>query len=88
MPHLRSLFVVVILLRFIFDFNDFTTLALLTGGGPVHSTETLPLLVYRQMFGLFDTGAAAAVAVLMLIFLLGLAIAYLQLATRGERVSE
>jgi multiple sugar transport system permease protein len=88
LPHLRSLFIVVILLRFIFDFNDFTTLALLTGGGPVHSTETLPLLVYRQMFGLFDTGAAAAVAVLMLIFLLGLAIAYLQLATRGERVSE
>jgi multiple sugar transport system permease protein len=88
LPHLRSLFIVVILLRFIFDFNDFTTLALLTGGGPVHFTETLPLLVYRQMFGLFDTGAAAAVAVLMLAFLLILAIAYLQLATRGERVSE
>jgi ABC-type sugar transport system permease subunit len=30
--------VVLILLRFIFDFNDFTTLALLTGGGPVHAT--------------------------------------------------
>jgi multiple sugar transport system permease protein len=88
LPHLRSLFVVVILLRFIFDFNDFTTLALLTGGGPVHATETLPLLVYRQMFGLFDIGAAAAVAVLMLIFLLALSIVYLQLATRGERVSE
>jgi ABC-type sugar transport system permease subunit len=54
----------------------------------VHATETLPLLVYRQMFGLFDTGAAASVAVLMLLFLLMLAIAYLQLATRGERVSE
>jgi multiple sugar transport system permease protein len=88
LPHLRSLFVVVILLRFIFDFNDFTTLALLTGGGPIHSTETLPLLVYRQMFGVFDTGAAAAVAVLMLLFLLVLAIVYLQLATRAERVSE
>jgi multiple sugar transport system permease protein len=88
LPHLRSLFVVVILLRFIFDFNDFTTLAQLTGGGPVHATETLPLLVYRQMFGLFDTGAAASVAVLMLIFLLMLAVAYLQLATRGERVTE
>jgi multiple sugar transport system permease protein len=88
MPHLRSLFVVIILLRFIFDFNDFTTLALLTGGGPIHSTETLPLLVYRQMFGLADTGAAAAVAVLMLIFLLTLSVVYLQLANRGERVSE
>jgi multiple sugar transport system permease protein len=88
LPHLRSLFVVLILLRFIFDFNDFTTLALLTGGGPVHATETLPLLVYRQMFGLADTGAAAAVAVLMLLFLLILAIVYLQLANRGERVSE
>jgi len=86
LPHLRSLFVVLILLRFIFDFNDFTTLALLTGGGPVHATETLPLLVYRQMFGLSDTGAAAAVAVLMLLFLLILSIVYLQLANRGERV--
>ncbi|HLZ21169.1 MAG TPA: sugar ABC transporter permease [Ktedonobacterales bacterium] len=88
LPHLRSLFIVVVLLRFIFDFNDFTTLALLTGGGPVHATETLPLLVYRQMFGLFDTGAAAAVAVLMLLFLLLLAVAYLQLTGRSERVSE
>ena len=87
LPHLRSLFVVLILLRFIFDFNDFTTLALLTGGGPVHATETLPLLVYRQMFGLADTGAAAAVAVLMLLFLLILAVVYLQLANRGERAS-
>ncbi len=88
LPHLRSLFVVLILLRFIFDFNDFTTLALLTGGGPVHATETLPLLVYRQMFGLADTGAAASVAVLMLLFLLILAVVYLQLANRGERVNE
>src|SRR5579859_6452708 len=90
LPHLRSLFVVLILLRFIFDFNDFTTLALLTGGGPVHATETLPLLVYRQMFGLADTGAAAAVAVLMLLFLLILSIVYLQLTNRGEseRVGE
>jgi multiple sugar transport system permease protein len=88
LPHLRSLFVVVVLLRFIFDFNDFTTLALLTGGGPVHSTETLPLLVYRQMFGLFDTGAAAAVAVLMLLFLLTLAVIYLHFASKGERASQ
>ncbi len=88
LPHLRSLFVVVILLRFIFDFNDFTTLALLTGGGPIHATETLPLLVYRQMFGLADTGAAAAVAVLMLLFLLILSVVYLQLAGRLEKVSE
>jgi multiple sugar transport system permease protein len=88
LPHLRSLFVVLILLRFIFDFNDFTTLALLTGGGPVHSTETLPLLVYRQMFGLTDTGAAAAVAVLMLLFLVILSAVYLQVANRGEAVRE
>ena len=35
-----------------------------------------------------DTGAAASVAVLMLLFLLILAVVYLQLANRGERVSE
>jgi len=85
LPHLKSLFIVIILLRFIFDFNDFTTLALLTGGGPVHATETLPLLVYRQLFGLFDTGAAAALAVLMLLFLMCVAVIYLHFATRGER---
>src|SRR6266849_5439223 len=43
LPHLRSLFVVLILLRFIFDFNDFTTLALLTGGGPVQSGEIVEI---------------------------------------------
>lgn len=80
LPHLRSLLVVVILLRFIFDFNDFTILAILTGGGPLHATETMPLLVYREMFGLNNVGAAATVAVLMLIMLLVLSVVYMRIA--------
>lgn len=84
LPHLRSVLIVVVLLRFIFDFNDFTMLALLTGGGPLRVTETLPLLVYRQMFGRFNAGAAAAVAVIMLVILVILSLIYLRLAGAGK----
>ena len=38
---------IVILLRAIWDFKEFDLIYLLTGGGPVTSTQTLPLLVYK-----------------------------------------
>ena len=70
LPQLREVLLIVVLLRAIWDFKEFDLLYLLTGGGPVDATQTLPLLVYQQAFALNDMGRASAVAVLMLIVLL------------------
>lgn len=84
LPQLRDVLVVVILLRAIWDFKEFDLIFLLTGGGPIISTQTLPLLVYSEAFGLYDMGAATAVAVSMMLVMLSFMILYLKVADRGE----
>ena len=76
LPQLREVLFIVILLRAIWDFKEFDLIYLLTGGGPVTSTQTLPLLVYKQAFALNEMGGASAVAVLMMLFMLGFMILY------------
>jgi multiple sugar transport system permease protein len=85
LPQLREVLVVVILLRAIWDFKEFDLIYLLTGGGPVISTQTLPLMVYKDAFGLNDMGRASAVAVSMMLVMLTFMVVYLRLAGRNER---
>ena len=76
LPQLRDVLFIVVLLRAIWDFKEFDLIYLMTGGGPVTSTQTLPLLVYKQAFALNEMGGASAVAVLMMLFMLGFMILY------------
>lgn len=66
LPQLRDVLAIIILLRAIWDFKEFDLLYMMTGGGPVTATETLPLLVYKQAFPLMQMGKAAATAMLMM----------------------
>jgi multiple sugar transport system permease protein len=70
LPQLRSVLVIVVLLRAIWDFKEFDLIFLLTGGGPLDNTQTLPLLVYQEAFAQQDMGRASAVAVLMMLLML------------------
>jgi multiple sugar transport system permease protein len=85
LPQLRDVLVVVILLRAIWDFKEFDLIYLLTGGGPIIATQTLPLMVYKDAFGLNDMGRASAVAVSMMLVMLTFMIVYLRMAGRDER---
>ena len=66
LPQLAEVLGIVVLLRAIWDFKEFDLLFLLTGGGPVDSTRTLPLIVYQEAFGLNEMGMASAYAVSMM----------------------
>lgn len=85
LPQLKEVLVVVILLRAIWDFKEFDLIYLLTGGGPVISTQTLPLMVYKEAFGLNDMGRASAIAVSMMLVMLVFMVLYLRSASRSER---
>jgi multiple sugar transport system permease protein len=63
---LANVLSVVVLLRAIWDFREFDLIFLMTGGGPVMGTTTLPLLVYKEAFALFKMGRALSIAVVML----------------------
>jgi multiple sugar transport system permease protein len=85
-PQLRGVLVIVVLLRAIWDFKEFDLIFLLTGGGPLNGTETLPLLVYQYAFAILNMGKAATVAVLMLVTMLAMMMAYL--ASYGVEAEE
>jgi multiple sugar transport system permease protein len=84
LPQLSGVLAIVVLLRSIWDFKEFDLVYLMTGGGPGTSTETLPILVYREAFQLLDFGRGAAVAVAMLAFLLVPFAAYFVVIRRLE----
>ena len=77
LPQLRDVLIVVVLLRTIWDFKEFDLIYLLTGGGPIIGTQTLPLMVYKEAFALNQMGGASAVAVLMMLIMLLFMMLYL-----------
>ena len=83
LPQLRDVLVVIILLRAIWDFKEFDLIFLLTGGGPVISTQTLPLLVYKEAFALNQMGMAAAYAVVMMAIMLVFMVVYVRKTRQG-----
>jgi multiple sugar transport system permease protein len=68
LPMLMGILSVLFLLRFIWTFNKFDDIFLLTGGNA--GTRTLTVNVYEQAFALSNIGAGAAVAVVILLCLL------------------
>lgn len=60
----RSTYISWILMT-IFVVNDFPTIYLLTGGGPIDATTTLVILAYRSVFENFQVGFGVAIAFLM-----------------------
>ncbi|WP_349364738.1 MAG: sugar ABC transporter permease [Roseitalea porphyridii] len=78
LPQLREVLIVIILLRAIWDFKEFDLIWLMTGGGPINSTQTLPLVVYQEAFGLNQMGMAAAYAVTMMVVMLAFMLIYLR----------
>ncbi|MEM9754898.1 MAG: sugar ABC transporter permease [Pseudomonadota bacterium] len=86
LPQLREVLVVIVMLRAIWDFKEFDLIYLLTGGGPITSTQTLPLLVYKEAFALNQMGAASAYAVVMMAIMLVFMLVYIR-RTRSEETS-
>lgn len=76
LPNLRTTLLVIALLRGIWMFNKFDSIWLVTRGGPLKATETLPVYAYRLAFEEFDFGLAAAACTFMFAVLVVGAIVY------------
>jgi multiple sugar transport system permease protein len=82
MPQLIGILSTLFLLRFIWTFNKFDDIFLLTGGAA--GTRTLTVDVYEQGFALSNLGAGAAVAVVIFFMLLVFAIVYFRFVHRED----
>lgn len=79
LPLILPVMLVIGMLRTIWNFNNFEVVFLLTQGGPLGRTETLPLLIYRIVFGDFSLGRGAALAVIVLLILTAMSFVYWRL---------
>ena len=82
LPTLMGILSILFLLRFIWTFNKFDDIFLLTGGSA--DTRTLTVNVYEQAFAVSNIGASSAVAVLIFIFLLFFSIFFFRYFNREE----
>ena len=64
------------------SFQIFDAVAVMTQGGPLHSTNVYVYYLYQQAFQYFDMGCASAMAVNLLALILGLTIMQLRLSER------
>jgi multiple sugar transport system permease protein len=78
-PGLYPTLVFVIVTTAMFTLRSFEQVYVMTGGGPLNSTNILVYFVYEQAFALFDIGYAAASATLLLLVALSLVTLQLQL---------
>jgi len=82
LPQLMGILSVLFLLRFIWTFNKFDDIFLLTGGNA--GTRTLTVDVYEQGFALSNLGAGAAVAVVVFVVLVTFATLFLHFSPKEE----
>jgi multiple sugar transport system permease protein len=82
LPQLMPTIAVLALLRFIWTFNNFDDIYLLTGGGS--GTEVVSIRVFNYLIARGDIGAASAQALVLAVVLIVLVTIYLRYAAREE----
>jgi multiple sugar transport system permease protein len=86
LPNLKTTLFLLALLRGIWMFNKFDLIYIITGGGPLKATETLPIYAYRLAFEDFDFGKAAAACTIMFLVLALGSVIYFKLFDPSKEV--
>jgi len=81
-PQLTGILSILFLLRFIWTFNKFDDIFLLTGGNA--GTRTLTVNVYEQAFAISNIGGGAAVAVVVFACLLVFSLFFIRFFSKEE----
>ncbi|MBW2057003.1 MAG: sugar ABC transporter permease [Deltaproteobacteria bacterium] len=85
LPGIMPTLIVVNLLETMWNFNVIQMIWIMTEGGPIDSTTTLPVKVYKVAFQYFLFGKASVYAVFTCLFLVVFMFAYLKVArVRGD----
>lgn len=84
LPQLRGVFAVLFLLRFIWTFNTFDEIYLLTGGAG--GTQVVSVQIFDYLFGRSDIGAASALSIVLALVLAVLLLLYFRFVPTEEAV--
>ncbi|MFS0777196.1 sugar ABC transporter permease [Neobacillus sp. 3P2-tot-E-2] len=83
-PQLKNIIFTLVVLEFIWNFRSFDLVFLMTGGGPMNSTEVLSTYIYHHAFRTLDFGYASATAIVMLLIMVALSFFYLKSSIKKE----
>jgi len=83
MPGLRSANFVLILVLFLWNFNDFNTPFVLFGNAPPSPADLVSLHIYIVSFDSWNFGLGSAMSVMLMVFLLAVSVVYLRVLRRG-----
>ncbi|ELS01364.1 permease component of ABC-type sugar transporter [Xenococcus sp. PCC 7305] len=78
LPGLRPTIIFAVVTTTIFTFRSFEQVYIITGGGPLNSTNLLVYYIYEQAFARFEFGYAAAAATILLLITFVLVALYLR----------
>ena len=84
LPQIMAVISILFMIRFIWNFNKFEDIFLLTGGAS--GTRTLPINVYEQGFAISNIGMGSAVSMVIVLILIIFMIFYFKLI--GKRANE
>lgn len=88
MPALRPVNLVLLLVLFLWNFNDFSTPFVLFGNVPPAASNLLSLQIYDTSFQNWNFGSGSAMSVLLLLFLLAVTVVYLLVTGRGRNADD
>ena len=77
-PHLQGIILITSLLMVIRNFNNFPIIFTMTGGGPVYSTTTSVIYIYKLAFEQYNIGYASAVGTIWVIVLMIFSVFYIR----------
>lgn len=83
-PGIRNMMVVMVTIHVLWTFNNFSMVYLTTGGGPVFSTEVLPVYLYHKAWSSYTIGYASSIGTIMFILLMIYFVAYIRVYERQE----
>jgi multiple sugar transport system permease protein len=87
LPIIKASILLVLLLRGIWMFNRFDVIWLLTAGGPMGATSTLPVYAYERAFGDNTYGPAGATSTIIFGILLVVGIVYMRVFKPEQEVA-
>ena len=82
LPQITAIISILFMIRFIWNFNKFEDIFLLTGGAS--GTRTLPINVYEQGFAISNIGMGSAVSMVIVLILIIFMIFYFKLIGKGQ----
>ncbi|MEU5566184.1 MULTISPECIES: carbohydrate ABC transporter permease [Micromonospora] len=82
LPMLRPVNLVLLLVLFLWTFNDFNTPYVLFGGSAPAQADLISIHIYRSSFKTWDFGSGSAMSVALLLFLLVVSAGYLLITNR------